>query len=533
METVMQEEKPDYVKNFRKPKNTEIKHIGRYYYLYERSSTYDPETKKMRKKSGKCLGRITENGLVPSREKMDENILSNIESKEAGLSGCLWNRNQNMIERLKKHFPDIWREMFVMAALRFSFGPRFKRISENYETGIFSEIYPGLNLDGSYITALLKNIGKRTDAIKAFMHEDNDRLSSYLVFDGHRIISDSRTLETAYMGYDSKMRYKNQVNLVYAFSVSGTRCFPYYYKQFSGDVPDITAFQDLIEEAEVDKENLTILADKGFGDDDNFTLIDESGFRYIIPIKRNSKDSKDNAPLSNTGYDDSFLYNTRPILHKAVEKEGYTVHIYRDIHLYSDEMRDITERTDKKNNTTTLLKEKEEERIRKGNKRRLTDEQLKKLKAVSFKDSLVDENTIGTITLRTNDKTLNGAQVYNLYKRRESIEDFFKTYDNSFDFSASYMRNIYSEEGWLFLNHLSAIIGFDILDEIYAQGKTSDISLTDFRTKMSHLYANKIKGTWRMAKTTENRRSFALSFGLDPDAVMNMINGPISTAVNE
>lgn len=532
METAMREEKPDYVTNFKKPKNTEIKHIGRYYYLYERKSVYDPETKKMRKKSGKCLGRITEGGLASSREKVDENILSNIETKEAGLSGCLWTRNQNMIERLKKHFPDIWREMFVMAALRFSFGPRFKRISENYETGIFSEIYPGLNLDGSYITALLKNIGKRTEAIKDFMHEDNDRLSSYMVFDGHRIISDSKTLETAYMGYDSKMRYKNQINLVYAFSVSGTKCFPYYYKQFSGDVPDITAFQDLIEEAEVEKGNLTILADKGFGDDDNFTLIDESGFKYIIPIKRNSIDSKINAPQTNTGYDDSFIYNNRPILHKAVEKEGYTVHIYRDTLLYSAEIGDITERTDKKNNTTSLLKANEEERIRKGQKRRLTDERLKSLKTVSFKDSMEDENTIGTIALRTNDKNLNGAQVYNLYKRRESIEDFFKTYDNSLDFSASYMRNIYSEEGWLFLNHLSAIIGFDILDEIYADGKTNDISLSDFRTKMSHLYANKIKGTWRMAKTTEKRQSFALSFGLDPDAVMSMINGSLSTGAN-
>ena len=533
METAMKEQKPDYVKNFKKPKNTEIKHIGRYYYLYERSSVYDPETKKMRKKSGKCLGRITENGLVPSREKVDDNVFSNIEIKEAGLSGCLWERNQNMIERLKKHFPDIWREMFVMAALRFSFGPRFKRISENYESCIFSEIYPGLNLDGSYITALLKNIGKRTEAIKAFMHEDNDRLSSYLVFDGHRIISDSKTLETACMGYDSKMRYKNQVNLVYAFSVSGTKCFPYYYKQFSGDVPDITAFQDLIEEAEVKKENLTILADKGFGDDDNFTLIDESGFKYIIPIKRNSKDSKDNAPLSNTGYDDSFLYNSRPIFHKAVEKDDYTVHIYRDMHLYSDEMGDITERINKKNNTASLLRTNEEERIRKGKKRRLTDEQLKNLKAVSFKDCLENENTIGTITLRTNDRALSGVQVYTLYKRRESIEDFFKAYDNSFDFSASYMRNIYSEEGWLFLNHLSAIIGFDILDEIYAEGKTNDISLSDFRTKMSHLYANKIKGTWRMARITEKKQSFALSFGLDSDAVMNMINGKLYATKNE
>ncbi len=138
--------------------------------------------------------------------------------------------------------------------------------------------------------------------IKSFMHEDNNKLSSFMVFDGHRILSDSKTLETIDMGYDSKMRFNPQINLVYAFSVSGERCFPYYYKQFSGDVPDVSAFSTLIEESEIEKDSLTILADKGFGSEDNFTLIDASGFKYIVPIKRDAKDTTDNVPSSIDGY---------------------------------------------------------------------------------------------------------------------------------------------------------------------------------------------------------------------------------------
>ena len=521
----MTHEKPGYVSSYSKPKNTEIKHINGYWYLYAKSSVYDSETKKMRKKSGKCLGKITENGFVPSKEKLESIALDEIEIKEAGLSGYIWGHNQDMADRLKKHFPDIWMEIFVIAVLRFSFGPRFKRINENYETSILSEIYPNLKLEGPNISNLLKTIGRRTTAIKDFMHEDRDRLSAYLVFDGHRIISDSKTLETAYKGYDSKMRYKTQVNLVYAFSISGTKCFPYYYKQFSGDVPDITAFKDIVEEAEIEKENLTLLADKGFGSEDNFNLIDESGFMYIVPLKRDSVDSKENAPLSNSDYDDSFLYDSRPILHKAVEKDGYTIHIFRDMDLYSEEMKDVTDRMDKKNNTITLLKENEEDRIKRGKKRRLSDEMLNNLKPVSFKDSIPAENTMGTITLRTNNKNLNGPQTYNLYKRREGIEDFFKTYDNTLECSTSYMRNVYTEEAWLFLNHLSAIIGFEILDEIYALNMTRDISLNDFKNTMSHLFANKIQGTWRMSKTTKKREDFAKSFGFESVTVINEVNG--------
>ena len=49
-------EKPDFIRNFKKPAHTEIKHIGQQWYLYECFSKYDPEVKRSRKISGKCLG---------------------------------------------------------------------------------------------------------------------------------------------------------------------------------------------------------------------------------------------------------------------------------------------------------------------------------------------------------------------------------------------------------------------------------------------------------------------------------------------
>ena len=63
-------EKPDYVKAFTKPPKTEIKHIGKGWYLYECTSRYDPELKRSRKISGKCLGAITPTGLVQSQRRM-------------------------------------------------------------------------------------------------------------------------------------------------------------------------------------------------------------------------------------------------------------------------------------------------------------------------------------------------------------------------------------------------------------------------------------------------------------------------------
>ena len=56
-------DKPIWIEQFARPAGTEIKHIGNHWYLYERLSVYDKARKRKRKKSGRCLGAITENGL--------------------------------------------------------------------------------------------------------------------------------------------------------------------------------------------------------------------------------------------------------------------------------------------------------------------------------------------------------------------------------------------------------------------------------------------------------------------------------------
>ena len=64
----MTRSKPSFVSDFKKPKNTEIKHINGNWYLYERSSVYDSETKKMRKKSGNAWGRLLKRDLLPAKK---------------------------------------------------------------------------------------------------------------------------------------------------------------------------------------------------------------------------------------------------------------------------------------------------------------------------------------------------------------------------------------------------------------------------------------------------------------------------------
>ena len=87
-------EKPDYIIKFQRPKNTEVKYINGHWYLYERSSRYDPKTKKMHKVSGQLLGSITEEGFKPKKQKVAHKIFENVEVVELGATGYLWMNNQ-------------------------------------------------------------------------------------------------------------------------------------------------------------------------------------------------------------------------------------------------------------------------------------------------------------------------------------------------------------------------------------------------------------------------------------------------------
>ena len=103
---------------------------------------------------------------------------------------------------------------------------------------------------------------------------------------------------------------------------------------------------------------------------------------------------------------------------------------------------------------------------------------------------------MGTITLKTNRTDLNAFQIYSIYKQRQAIEQFFKTYGDTMSYEASYMRNNYTEEAWLFLNHLSSIIGINTIEEIATIGESKNISYKDLTQTLVKIKAGKMDGKW-------------------------------------
>ena len=106
---------PEWVEKQRRP-GTNIAQIRGKFYLYEVSSAWDKEKKRAVKKTGKYLGRITEEGLIPPKKK-DEAVHS-VATKEYGASRIMSCLGSDIYNALKERFGTEADTIFTLAILR-------------------------------------------------------------------------------------------------------------------------------------------------------------------------------------------------------------------------------------------------------------------------------------------------------------------------------------------------------------------------------------------------------------------------------
>jgi len=421
---------PQWAKNLRK-KNTEIKERGGRYYLYEVSSVYDKELKRAKKISGRYLGSLDEEkGFIPA-EKMLVSKAVKPSSKEFGASHFLMSKSEDIYALLKEYFPNYASEIYCASIIRTMSPCALKYVSERYDSSYLSNIFPNLALSPSSISRMFNEIGKQRDKISLFMKEFIPKEANYILFDGTSLISHSKHIDYAKRGYNSKGDHNPQINLMYAFCLTDNEKSPIYYKKIPGDIREVTAFRQLLNE--MDNTKGIVIADKGFASLQNMSELEENDINYIIPLRRSST-WYDDSPLKNkdkSGFDGHFMFNGRPIWYsKQTSPQGKTIFLYQDSLLEYVEQKDYMERLMRKKDNTFD----EEEFMKK---------QLR----------------LGTIVLVTS-LGQEASDVYYTYKMRNEIEQMFDMYKNELENDTSNMQSNESQEAWCFLNHLSMMLAY-------------------------------------------------------------------------
>lgn len=191
--------------------------------------------------------------------------------------------------------------------------------------------------------------------------------------------------------------------------------------------------------------------------------------------------------------------------------------------LANAETTDLVLRSQKRNNAKEHRIEVEEEKRRTKKKTKLTDMELEALRESpsSPMEDVPDKKSIGTFILCTDRTELSASEVYEIYKRRQEIEQSFKGYDDTLGCTSSYMRSHDGMECWLFINHIAFQLGYRFLNEMAALGLTSRYSFKDAIKFLSSIRANRIKDKWYVAAVTGKTRKFCEDIGFKYPLSMN------------
>ena len=227
-------EYPDWVQK-QKVKGTELRHIGKNYYLYKISHKWDKEKKQSKKITGEYLGRITEEGIIKPKNELLTNI-ENTTIKEFGASKFISTKAQDIIQNLKDIFPGIWKEIFVFAAFRFFYASPLKNVRDHYCNSHLSDLFPDAKVSPKTLGKLLHSIGNQRNLIKDFFSKYITE-GETLAVDITHIFSRSEDVISSTLGRNSEQHYIPQINLLLLFSLDKMK--PIYYRILAGSIRDV------------------------------------------------------------------------------------------------------------------------------------------------------------------------------------------------------------------------------------------------------------------------------------------------------
>ena len=431
---------PDWVLAHKKT-NTEVKVINGRYYLYGVKSVYDKITKRSKKISLGILGSITqEKGFVPSqKQELKEKSTKSYHNKEIfaleyGLSKWLIDTllTENIISDLKLYFPDIWQFIVAMIYCRVGYQSPLKNIPFLLEqSDIMHILQSKVPLNTQKISDLLFELGSRSKNIHDFLKPKDQKVRTVLM-DATDIALQSNNISLAQKGYNSDMNFQSQFVLLYLYDANSFK--PLYYRILPGNIREVSAMKNTIKISGL--EQCVYIADKGFFSEANISELERQNMEYIIPLKRDNALIPYDKLIDIEQTDEYFEHAKRFIFHtQSVKQEN------RKIELFLDGKLKEQEKTDYLNRINTLPE---------------------KFSKPNFNEKI---KTMGTLSVIHN-TTLSSKEIYLEYKTRGQIEQFFDHLKNTLDASSSNMQREQSLNGWMFINHLSMMVIYQIYTKL-------------------------------------------------------------------
>jgi len=420
----------------------EIKVRDNCHYVYHSTSRYDKEIKKGRKVSV-YLGRLDKiHGFIPKGEKPKANMAPIPRSvTDYGNSIILRNAMAEIKPFLMDIFPDHWEELYAMSIVRVNGYTPLKRIKDSWEDLYDPE---GLkpNLNPSNLSKVLREVGlDRQGQDELFGHLKNS--DTQLVYDLSTCFSRSVGILQAEKGYNKDHIQVPQINFALLCGLDSE--MPTMIKSVPGSVRDISTLYKTIEELDISDK--VLLLDRGFFSEDVLKFLEKKNVKFVLPTKRNSHYYDTRIHLN-----EEFIYHDRLIKSGKRKLGNLFLYMYEDQDLRLEELK-------------TIFRKREEGKINDD------DHSLKQKRAGKF--------------LIISNYDIEKREMYELYKRRDSIEKLFDAYKTTLDADRLYLHDDRSVYGHIFVAFLSLYAYCKILKALKKADINDKFSPNDILLKFS------------------------------------------------
>lgn len=435
---------PESIKNKRPTQfgAAEVRSIGGHYYVYLVRSKWDAVKGRPQKVTGKSIGKITEaDGFIPNanglRLMQEMRITPDVAPKvrNYGAYEMLCQLDPDLDGQLKEFFPDTFREIRTISLLRLVDGISSARmIQPAFLDSYMSDLCGDIAMSEGSVRRFIAKLGTMQDRIDRFM-KAHVIPGTTLMFDGTSIFLRSEDSLSA-KGYNPHHNQNPQARILYVFEKDSHR--PVFYRVVQGSIVDKAAFLETVRAAGC--EDCIIIADKGFYSKRNVSALLNAGLKFILPLQDNTVNVPEEfyRDQDDGKWDDVFTYNKRPVWywkHPSGNK-GNFIYTFRDDFRKAELEGHFIETAEKgygeeEQKPADVLKE-----IRMG--------------YFSFCSNL----------------DVDPREIYLSYKQRWDIEQCFDYLKNSVSTSASHAHTDEYFRGWAFLNHVSLLYYYGLLNAL-------------------------------------------------------------------
>ena len=420
----------------------EIRFIGGHYYTYLVSSRWDAVKGRPQKVTGKSIGKITEaDGFIPNANglrlmqemRLTPDIAPTV--KNYGAYELLLQLTPELDGKIREYFPAIFREIRTISLLRLVDSVSSARmIQPLFLDSYMSEICKDVSLSEGSVRRFISRLGAMQDQVDAFMRSQV-MPGTTLLFDGTSIFSRSAD-SLAAKGYNPEHLQNPQTRLLYVFDKDSHK--PVFYRVAQGSIVDKKAFMDTVNAAECN--DCIIIADKGFYSKKNVSALMTAHMKFILPLQDNTvnveKEFYENTVDSK--WDGVFSYNKRAVWYRKRPSgnKGNYIYTFRDDSRKAELVGHYVERVDKGY----------------GEEKRVPMDVLKEIR-------------MGYFSFCSN-LDIDPKEIYLDYKQRWDIEQCFDYLKNSVSTSASHAHTDEYFRGWCFLNHVSLLYYYGLLNAL-------------------------------------------------------------------